>query len=565
MALKAQHPDVQIIIAADNDHQTPGNPSLTAANTAAQVVGCPVAVPDFGTNKESHLTNFNHLHQLSGPEAVRRCMDAMLPALTANPAAGAPAASTGQVQGTALRNAPVPDPACLYGLVGDIAHAGSQNTEANPYAVAASAIAYLGSALGRGPYFPVGDDLHHARLFLLHVGRSGIGRKGTAKKLIKRIHDVLKAKDELLAPQVHSGGLSTREGLAMLIHDGYKDGKTDVPAIVDKRLLVIESEFANVLHQSKRDGNTLSSGLRDAWDGTSIQPAVKTSRVWATDPHISIIGDITPSELLDVMATRELTNGFANRFIFFYAEGDKINAFPQPTPDSVVEALADRVAQVLRYAGADNHGSNNVLRMAFSANAALAYEGLYGGELRGRSDGERIAALLDRRAPVLLRLAMLFAITDQTHIITLDHINAAMAWVRYWGDSVKFIFQDHTNLGINPTKLTNAERIVEYLKKHGSTTRTTLSQFCFGKHLTVSELDQALNELLNATPPVIQATTLPRPNGKGGTPATVYSLVPPAQPSSTGNAAPSANPAIPANTVNCVNPANSAPTAACTV
>jgi hypothetical protein len=107
----------------------------------------------------------------------------------------------------------------------------------------------------------------------------------------------------------------------MLIHDGYKDGKTDVPAIVDKRLLVIESEFANVLHQSKRDGNTLSSGLRDAWDGTSIQPAVKTSRVWATDPHISFIGDITPSELLEVMSKREMTNGFANRFIFFYAEG----------------------------------------------------------------------------------------------------------------------------------------------------------------------------------------------------------------------------------------------------
>ena len=39
------------------------------------------------------------------------------------------------------RNAPRPDPACLYGLVGDIARAGSETTEANPFAIAASAIA----------------------------------------------------------------------------------------------------------------------------------------------------------------------------------------------------------------------------------------------------------------------------------------------------------------------------------------------------------------------------------------------------------------------------------------
>jgi hypothetical protein len=29
-------------------------------------------------------------------------------------------------------NAPLPDPVCLYGLVGDVARAGSDSTEANP-------------------------------------------------------------------------------------------------------------------------------------------------------------------------------------------------------------------------------------------------------------------------------------------------------------------------------------------------------------------------------------------------------------------------------------------------
>lgn len=126
------------------------------------------------------------------------------------------------------RNAPRPDPACLYGLVGEIARAGSETTEVNAYAIAAAAIAYLSVAVGRGPY-----------------------------------------------------------------------------------LLVIESEFVNILHQGKRDGNTLSAALRNCWDGEPLKPATKTNRLWASHPHVGLLAAITPSELLSSIAGRDLTNGFA--------------------------------------------------------------------------------------------------------------------------------------------------------------------------------------------------------------------------------------------------------------
>lgn len=439
------------------------------------------------------------------------------------------------------RNAPRPDPACLYGLVGDVAHAGSNNTEANPFAIAAAMLAYLGAAVGRGPYMPIGDDWNHARLFMVHVGRSSRGRKGTAKKLIFRINNAVKALDEYLVPQVHRGGLSTREGLALMIHDGYKDGKNEVPAIEDKRLLVVESEFANILHQSKRDGNTLSAALRDAWDGTSIRPAVKTCRVWASDPHIGIIGDVTPSELRELMHTRELTNGFANRFIFFWAEGDKVLPFPQYTPKDVVEALADRVSQVLQFSGADRHVDKDVMRMDFSPEAASLYALLYKGELRDRSAGEHITGLLDRRAPVLLRLAMLFALTDQTSVIAVEHINAAMAWVRYWVDSVKFIFQSAVDEAGAAATTDTAQRLVNYLTERGQATRTELSKGCFSGHISKAMLDKALDELIAASPPAIEVVTVPRPNGQPGSPSKVYKLcAPPAHPANTANSANSA-------------------------
>ena len=46
-ALRAKYPDATLILAADNDRHTPGNPGLTKANEAALAVGGRVAVPEF--------------------------------------------------------------------------------------------------------------------------------------------------------------------------------------------------------------------------------------------------------------------------------------------------------------------------------------------------------------------------------------------------------------------------------------------------------------------------------------------------------------------------------------
>jgi hypothetical protein len=469
------------------------------------------------------MTDFNDLHQSAGPDAVKACIESAIGSAACASDAEASSQSDDLFIDT-HRNAPRPDPACLYGLVGDVAHAGSANTEANPFAIAAAMLTYLGTGVGRGPYMPIGDDWNHARIFMVHVGRSSRGRKGTAKKLIFRINKAVKTLDKYLVPQVHRGGLSTREGLALMIHDGYMDGKNEVPAVEDKRLLVVESEFSNILHQSKRDGNTLSAALRDAWDGTSIRPAVKTSRVWASDPHIGLIGDVTPSELRELMHKRELTNGFANRFIFFWAEGEKVLPFPEYTPNDVVEKLAVRVAQILKFAGADRYADKDTMRMEFAPAAASLYARLYKGELRDRSSGEHISGLLDRRAPVLLRLAMLFALTDQTNVITLDHINAAMAWIRYWVDSVKFIFQSAIDEAGAAATTDSAQRIIAYLTERGQATRTDLSKGCFGGHVSRTTLDRALDELLTASPAVIEVQTVPRPKDQPGSPSKVYRL-----------------------------------------
>ena len=424
------------------------------------------------------------------------------------------------------RNAPRPDPACLYGLIGDIARAGSATTEANPFAIALNFMAFMSASIGRGAFTYIGNTRHHARLFTLHVGRTGRGRKGDAVSITHRINMAIRAIDETIAPQVHSGGLSTREGLALMIHDGWTEGKTEVDPIHDKRLMVIESEFANVLQQGKRDGNTLSSALRDAWDGVSIKPATKgRPRVWASDPHVCLSGAVTPGELHGLMASRELTNGFANRFMVIWAERTRMLPFPRATPQSEIDAFAERAIEVIRFADGDRFAETDCKEIGITDAAKAKFAALYMSELNDESAGEKITALLERRAPVLRRLAMLFALCDLTATVDVHHIDAALAWVRYWSDSVTFIFSNAAEEVATAEVNEVAQKILDFLADRDCASRWQLTKDCFGGHQSKTRIDAALDELLTATPPRIVVETVKRPKGTPGTPTKNYSLV----------------------------------------
>ena len=414
------------------------------------------------------------------------------------------------------RNAPVPSEGCLYGLIGDIAReAAAANKEVNPYASALAAIVALSAGVGRGCFMSIGDDWHHPRVFGLHVGRSGKGRKGTSTKLVTRIVRNLFDKHPDVSFKMHTGGLSSREGLVMMIHDGFKMGKTEVEPVNDKRLFVVENEFVNVLHQGARDGNTLSSALRDAWDGTSIKPATKTAPVYASDPHINLLGHITPGELVELMRQRELTNGFANRFVMIWAEQPGLDPTPSFTRKERLDELTDRVAKVLRFAQADRYVDRDVTRMELTEAARQRYQKLYRSELQDHSAGERIAGLLTRRAPYLLRLAMLFALTDLTHQIEVHHLDAALAWVRYWAESVKFVFASAYEEQATAKAQEAAEAILDYLGTTASASRTEIMAKCFMGHISKSMMDVAIDELLHQAPPAIEVEKVPRQGGRG--------------------------------------------------
>jgi len=198
-----------------------------------------------------------------------------------------------------------------------------------------------------------------------------------------------------------------------------------------------------------------------------------------------------------------------------------------------VDALPMPVIEVVKVAGGHRFAERDVLQITMSSAAQTLYAELYTTELNDQSGGELVTALLERRAPVLRRLAMLFALCDHKTEVDVQHVKAAQAWTRYWTESVKFIFSDGAAELATATTNEAAQAIVEFLTKRKQATRSELSRDCFSGHKSKKIIDAALDELLTASPARIVVETRHRSKGTPGTPTKTYAMA--------GSAAKSAN------------------------
>jgi hypothetical protein len=246
-----------------------------------------------------------------------------------------------------------PKPAAFYGLAGDIARASAPHTEADPIAVLAQLLVAYGTVIGRGAHRLVGASQHHSNEFVLLVGPSAKARKGTSWDLVEEL--IAAVDPSFVDHHVHSG-LSSGEGLIDKVRDPLYDtgpGNEPIvktPGIDDKRMLVLESEFALVLRVLAREGNTLSAVVRNCWDGRTLQTMTKNTPARATRPHISIIGHITADELLRYLTTTELASGFINRFLIVAVRRTQL------LPDGGDLAALDWASLTDRLAAAVDHG-----------------------------------------------------------------------------------------------------------------------------------------------------------------------------------------------------------------
>jgi len=309
-----------------------------------------------------------------------------------------------------------------------------------------------------------------------------MGRKGTAASHPKLVFSHLDP--EWVKTHIKSG-LSTGEGLTYLVRDEHQEEVAikergrhtgEFETIVtdrgepDKRLLIIEPEFASVLKVMEREGSTLSAKIRDAWDHGNLSPLTKTDRTTATGAHICLLGHITINELRRYLTATERGNGFANRFLFALTKRAQFLPSGKGAPPEILEKYFSPLMRILRIAQGRGVLTRDPECEELWANIYPALE---------EEIPELAGEILGRGAAQVLRLSLLYALLDTKEAdstepaIRAPHLLAALGLWDYCKSSVFYIFGDAIG---DPV----ADRLLRALKM-GPQTETELYEL-LGKH-----------------------------------------------------------------------------------
>jgi hypothetical protein len=383
------------------------------------------------------------------------------------------------------------DPAAYHGLAGDVVMAIEPHTESDLNAILVQFLICFGNAIGRGPYYQMEGDKHATNLFTVLVGDTSKGRKGIA---MGRVRQIMRVAEPLWENERIGGGLSSGEGIITAVRDSTG---ADDPGVADKRLVIFEPEFANVLIVGRREGSTSSRIIREAFDHPNLASMTKTPQR-ATGALISIIGHVTASELRDQLDRISMANGFANRFLFTCVKRSKLLPFGGDLSDSVVIDLGQRTATALQAA-------QKISRMFMTEGASKKWAKEYSDLSAGKPG--LLGAIIGRGEALTLRLAMLYALLDHQMRIDVEHLQAALALWRYCEASARYVFGD--SLG-DPV----ADEIQRALRGAGVTgmTRTEISNH-FGRNVEAGRIGRALAILKKCG--TARMATRPRTNGFG--------------------------------------------------
>jgi hypothetical protein len=323
-----------------------------------------------------------------------------------------------------------------YGLAGKIARTIAPHTESDPVALLVQWLTMAGNAIGRAPYFPVEADRHHMNMFTCLVGKSSKGRKGTSAGHPKRL---LTALDRSWGARV-MGGLSSGEGVIWQVRDPVygqnKEGEEVCldEGVEDKRLCILETEFARALAKTGQEGNVLSAVLRQAWDHGDLRTLVsgrQKAPVQATNAHISVVAHITMEELQRLLTETEAANGFGNRFLWVCVRRSQLLPHGGVYPEQALKPLADRLTPTILY-------TRTVAQMRRTQAAETRWEAIYT-TLAGEQPG-LLGAITARGEAQVLRLSCLYALLDKTDTVDVPHLEAAYALWRYCEASARYVF-----------------------------------------------------------------------------------------------------------------------------
>ncbi len=365
---------------------------------------------------------------------------------------------------------PTLDGAALYGLAGQLVRTIAPHTEADPAAILLQLLAAFGNIVGSGPHCMVESTRHGLNLFVVLVGESSKARKGTSWRQIC-----------CLLSEVDEDWVARRVTTARLTAAGLIHALRDQEPATDRRLLVLSEEFASILHVLGREKGHLSPLLRCAWDSGNLRTLDRHNPLEATGTHISLVGHITQRELIQHLHRTESHNGFANRCLWTCVRRSKYLPEGGSLKPDELSAIARELRRILNWASSAtetplcrNQAARELWNDFYPA-LSQARPGAYG-------------AATSRAEAQVLRLSAIYAALDCSSVITLAHLQAALAVWEYCSASAAFLFGASTG---EPA----ADRIHHALDQAPEGLTRKQIRGLFHGHLSSKRIDAALEEL----------------------------------------------------------------------
>jgi hypothetical protein len=401
------------------------------------------------------------------------------------------------------------DDAAYHGPAGDYARLIEPFTEADPASLIIQLLVIFGNIIGHKPRRFIDGVPHYTNLYHVKIGESSRSRKGSSFGRV--YYFILSELEAVLRGWKSRGGLISGEGILFHVRDSVekpnKDGNLETvdEGVNDKRSFYREAEFSKALKNGARPGSTLDDMLCLAWDTGNLQNSGRGSKDCATNAHVSLIGDITPHMLNRLLTEEDIFSGFANRILWTHAHRTKSLAWSGVPDSEAVKALVKRLAVAIQNA-------ERVGWVGFTPKARAMYASIYEA-LTTPDYSEIMNTMLGRAAPMVIRLAMIYALLDCKAIVDEAHLWAALAVWEYSERTVLKYFGKSTGNAV-------ADKILKHLV--GAPDGLTISQIndLFSGH-RIEEIKQAFDELRQA-----KLATETKEGSTGGRPAVRWRATP---------------------------------------
>ena len=400
----------------------------------------------------------------------------------------------------------------IQGPIGEWIKTVEPETEATMASLGAGLIAGLGAYMGRDIKLKVGRITHMANLFVVQVGPTSTARKGTADS---EIHNFLYQLDPSFSMNNIASGFGSGEALIERVADPQENSKGEiVVGVEDQRLYIQEGEFSKVLRIADRQGSVLADVIRLAFDGKRpLANAAKTTRKLISSRHcISLFGGITPDELLKIFPALAAVSGTGNRYLWVWSDSTKLLPYGGSEVEirSIVQQVRQNITDVRR-----------LRALEYSTDARDWWEAHYAQLRKPDWVPGSVQPMISRISDQTQRIALVYAATQGSGEVTVDHLAAGYAWVEHSIQTVRAVMG-----GL--VRNEEAGRILASLRQHPGVPATKKEIYeIFNRHTTATALDAALGELeevqlayswtgpsVGGRPPTMVMATTPKQRGR---------------------------------------------------